>query len=380
MTSNFEYRYFAMTPEQETVTGNRTGDGTDPAASAGFGTASALTGHETIKFGEIDDESIQYRFDLMTRADVSRYGAAKSVNGKEYSEGGINFVAQPDDLLGLCFYGIYGDALAVTTTPPTGGGYTITDFIHTFKEHKNNVLPSFTLEVGREEMEHTYTGMCINRLSLNCSHGEYVTMSADFTGKSESGVAALVSPTFGGAALDGFHFADGEVKFSEAGSTGVESTKIKSISLEFNMNLDTDAACSIGDRTYLRQPEPQMREITGTVEFSDASTREPLTGSETASVPTYNMLLTTGGKLYDGVTADPAIKLTLTNGTQSLVMGIRKVRWEAPTANISGRDTQTLSLNFVGLVDVTDNIMSETVLTHTAASTGLATGVKYSVA
>lgn len=374
MTSNFEYRYFAMTPEQETVTGNRTGDGTDAAASAGFGTASALTGHTTIKFGEIDDESIQYRFDLMTRADVSRYGAAKSVNGKEYSEGGINFVAQPDDLMGLCFYGIYGDALAVTTTPPTGGGYTISSFVHTFKEHANNVLPSFTLEVGREEKEHTYTGMCISRLSLNCAHGEYVTMSADFTGKSESAVSNLVSPTFGGAALDGFHFADGTVTFSEAGSAESTSTKIKSISMEFNMNLDTDAACSIGNRTYIRQPEPGMREITGTVEFSDAST------TSATNVPGYDMLLTSGGKLYDGDTAEPAIMLSLTNGTQSLALGIRKVRWEAPTANISGRDTQSLSLNFVALVDVADNVMSETVLTHTAASTGLATGKKYSVA
>jgi len=272
-------------------------------------------------------------------------------------------------------YGIYGDSAI-----PGSGGYSISTFVHTWKEHSANVLPSFTLEVGREEKEHTYTGMCMNRLSINASHGEYVTMSADFTGKSESAVATLTTPTFGGAALDGFHFADGQVLFSEAGATGVSSTKIKSISMEFNMNLDTDAACSIGDRTYLRQPEPQMREITGTVEFSDASTREPLTGSETASVPTYNMLLTSGGKMYDGVTADPAIKLIMSNGTQSLVIGIRKVRWEAPTANISGRDTQTLSLNFVGLVDVSDNVMSETVLTHTAASTELATGVKYSVA
>jgi len=379
MTSNFEYRYFAMTPEQETVTGNRTGDGTDAAASAGFGTASVMTASGKM-IGEIDDESIQYRFDLMTRADVSRYGAAKSVNGKEYSEGGINFVAQPDDLLGLCFYGIYGDALAVTTTPPTGGGYTISSFVHTWKEHKNNVLPSFTLEVGREEKEHTYTGMCINRLSLNCSHGEYVTMSADFTGKSESGVTTLASPTFGGAALDGFHFADGTVTFSDDGTNESTSTKIKSISMEFNMNLDTDAACSIGDRTYLRQPEPQMREITGTVEFSDASTTSSFGGSGTVTVPGYDMLLTSGGKLFNGDTAEPAIMLSLTNGTQSLALGIRKVRWEAPTANISGRDTQTLSLNFVALVDVTDNVMSETVLTHTTDSTGLATGKKYSVA
>jgi hypothetical protein len=359
MTSNFEYRYFAMTPEQTTVTGART-----------YGTPSAMTASGKL-VGEIDDESIQYRFDLMTRADVSRYGAAKSVNGKEYSEGGINFVAQPDDLLGLCFYGIYGD----NPSAPGSGGYTMSGFIHTMKEDHENVLPSFFLEIGREEKEHTYSGMCINRLSLNCSHGEYVTMSVDFTGKSESGTSSLLAttPAFGGAALDGYHFADGEVKFSEAGATGVASTKIKSISMEFNMNLDTDAACSIGNRTYIRQPEPQMREITGTVEFSDAST------TSGTSIPGYDMLLTSGGKLYDGVTADPAIKLTLTNGTQTLVMGIRKVRWEAPTANISGRDTQSLSLNFVALVD-TDNVMSEVVITHTAASTALLTGIPYSIA
>lgn len=363
MTSNFAYRYFAMTPEQTTVTGVRS-----------YGTASALTAGGKM-YGEIDDESIQYRFDLMTRADISRYGAKKSVNGKEYSEGGINFVAQPDDLLGLCFFGIYGDD--TTNNPPSGAGYTISGFAHTWTEHRGNVLPSFTLEVGREEKEHTYTGMCVNRMSINASHGEYVTASVDFTGKSESGVDTLVSaPVFGGASVDGFHFADGTVNFSETGANEVTSTKIKSISMEFNMNLDTDAACAIGNRTYLRQPQPQMREITGTVEFSDAST------TSATNVPGYDMLLTSGGKMYDGsssATFKPAISLDLTNGTQSLSIDIRKVRWEAPSANVSGRDTQTLSLNFVALVDNYNN-MSTVVLTQTAPSTNLATGVKYSEA
>ena len=89
------------------------------------------------------------------------------------------------------------------------------------------------------------------------------------------------------------------------------------------------------------------------------------------------MLLTSGGKLYDGDTAEPAIMLSLTNGTQSLAIGIRKVRWEAPSANVSGRDTQTLTLNFVALVDVADNVMSEMVLTHTAASSALSTDIRY---
>ena len=375
MTSNFTYRYLNITPEhtavaKATTTPIATTYGTKSAMTAATGSVVAGTPLVMIGMGEIDDESIAYQFDLMTRADISRYGAAKSVNGKEYSEGGINFVTQPDDFLGLCLFGIYG----------SGAGYTVggSDRVHAYKESSNNILPSFTLEVGREEMEHTYTGMCVNNLSISATHGEYVTSSVTFNGKSESAVSPLIAaPTFGGAALDGFHFAEGTVKFSEAGAAGVSSTKIKSISFEYNMNLDTDAACSIGNRTYLRQPQPQMREITGSVEFSDASTRTPLTGTETASVPTYNMLLAAAGKMYTGDAADPAIKLVLTNSVQSLLIGIRKVRWEAPSANVSGRDTQSLSLNFVALVDVTDNVMSEMILTHTTASSALAVGVKY---
>ena len=370
MTSNFAYRYLKMTPEHTAVA-----KATSTPIAVTYGVASAMTftqgtsGSAVFLAGEIDDESIQYRFDLLTRGTVNYYGAHKSVNGKEYSEGGINLVAQPDDLMGLCLFGIYG----------SGPGYTIggSDKIHNFTENTSNILPSFTIEVGREEKEHTYTGMCINRLGLNCTHGEYVTMSVDFMGKSESAVGTLDVPAFfAGYQVDGFHFADGEVKFSEAGSTGVESTKIKSISIDFNMNLDTDAACSIGDRTYIRKPEPGMREITGTVEFSDAST------TSGTSIPGYDMLLTSGGKMYNGDTTDPAIKLTLTNGTQSLLIGIQKVRWEAPTANISGRDTQTLSLNFVALVDAAGtgagaSLMSQSILTLDGASSRLADGVKY---
>ena len=359
MSSNFENRYVSLTPEH-------TAAGGIPRT---YGTASTTPAAEI--FGEVDDESFAHMFDLLTRSDMSRYGAAKSLNGKEYSEGGVNLVAQPDDFLGMVLFGAYGDNAACNSA-----NYVNALKVHTWNEGSGMILPSFTIKVGREDNEHKYTGMCLSRLSISATVGEYATISADFNGKAESGLIALDGgPTFTGAASDGFHFADGAVNFSLDGdATNTASAVIKSISFELNTNLNTDDACSIGSNTYSRQPEPQMREITGTVEFSDAST------TSATDVPGYDMLLTSGGKLYDGDTAEPAIMLSLTNGTQSLALGIRKVRWEAPTANISGRDTQTLSLNFVGLVDVTDNIMSETVLTHTAASTGLATGVKYSVA
>ena len=370
MTSNFTNRYVSLTPEHTTVDGTRS-----------YGTASVMTASAKI-YGEVDDESISYNFDIMARNDMSRYGVAKSVNGKEYSEGGINLVMQPDDTLGLLLYGLYGDEYAddgtvlTASTTPAATGYTVSAFTHTWKEVNTLLLPSFTIEVGREEKQHTYTGMCMSSLSISASHGEYATISADFTGKSESALTALIaSPTFGGAALDGFHFANGTVSFSVAGATSTTVTSIKSISLEFSTNLDTDAACSIGSRTYLRQPQPQVREITGSVEFSIANT----VSGET-NTPDYEMMLTTGGKIYDGDAAEPAVELNFTNTTQSLNIGIQKVRWEAPSLNVSGRDTSTLSMNFVALLDVTTNTMSRMVLTHTDPSTALATGIKYSQA
>ena len=93
------------------------------------------------------------------------------------------------------------------------------------------------------------------------------------------------------------------------------------------------------------------------------------------------MMLTTGGKIFDGDIAEPAVELNFTNAaSQSLNIGIQKVRWEAPSLNVSGRDTSTLSMNFVALLDVTTNTMSQMVLTHTGASSALLTGVKYSQA
>lgn len=364
MSSNFEYRYVKITPEHTTNTGARS-----------YGTASAMThatgssGSAVNIFGEVDDESIAYQFDLMTRMDVSRYGSAKSVNGKEYSEGGVNLVMQPDDFLGYLLYGIYGDNATVNSA-----GYAVAGFVHTWKETTDLILPSFTLEVGREEKEHTYKGMCVQSLSINAAHGEYATIAASFTGKSESGVATLATPTYVGASVDGFHFADGYVEFSSTGGTRTTVSTIKSISLEYNMNLDTDMACSIGNRTYIRQPQPQRREITGSIEFS-----LPQTSSAEGNTPDYETALATGGALWDGNTGNPAVSLSFLNAAgQKLQLKVRKVRWEAPSANISGRDTQTLSMNFVGLVDTADNVMSETVLTLDATTSELSSGIKYS--
>ena len=341
MSSNFEYRYVSLNPEQTAST------------EYTYGTAGL-----TEKIGEVDDESFQHMFDLLTRSDMSRYGAAKSINGKEYSEGGLNMVAQPDDFLGLLLYGLYGTDSALSSA----GGYGFSANVHTFSEHRANILPSFTIKVNREDNLHIYTGMTLSRFSLSAAVGEYVTLSADFTGQAEDsagGLDSLGTPTFTGAAVDGFHFAEGEVKFSSDNNANTASALIKSISMEFNTNLNTDDTYSLGSRTCVRKPEPQMREITGTVEFS----RPVMTLNATYDDPDYTNLIAEGGLLYDGGTTAPAISLKFTNaGSQSLEVKIRKCRWEAPSLNVSGRDSSTMSVNFVALVD-SDYIMSTTVLT-----------------
>jgi len=352
MSSNFAYRYVSITPEHTTSTGARS-----------YGTASAMTAHGSKIFGEVDDESVAHMFDLMTRADMSRYGAAKSLNGKEHSEGGVNMVIQADDFCGLLFYGAYGDNATADSAK-----YAVASNKHTMTEGLDHILPSFTLEVGREDKEHTYTGMCLSRISVSGTVGEYATMSADFMGKAESAVSPLTTPTFAGATLEGLHFAEGEVTFSSAtGTAGVISTNIKSISMEISTNLNTDDACSIGSRTYVRQPEPQMREITGSIEFSRPEIGTALSGSN--QTPQYELITAVGGKEYDGTIAgNPAISIKFTqSATAVLKIDIPKVRWEAPSMNVSGRDSTTMSLNFVALVD--DNMAMSEVVFETLVTT-----------
>ena len=131
-------------------------------------------------FGEVDDESIRHQYDLLTRDDMSRYGAAKSVTGKEYTEGDVNLAAMNDDFTALLMLGITGANTASGVSPVQ----------HTFTE--SGTMPSFSMLVGREDKEHTYTGMVVNSLSVSASLNEYATISASFMGQSED-IASLAA-------------------------------------------------------------------------------------------------------------------------------------------------------------------------------------------
>ena len=313
-------------------------------------------------YGEVDDESLATTYDLMTRQDMSRPIAAKSVTGTERSEGDINLAIQVDDFVGNLLYSFFPqDAYS------TAGAAKI----HTMTEPSltsasAGVYPSWTVRVGREEKEHTFTGMMTNSLSVSATVGEYAMMSVGFVGKRESDTAALVTPTFPSAALDALYFANGEVSFDDGSTDGSAVATVKSFSFDINLNRDTDNAYGIGDSTYRRAPPAQRREISGTIEFNK------VIYTSSAAEPTYDKLIDPDGLAYnDG--AAPSIKLRLQDeaGADYIDFEFYNVRFEAPEASVSGRDTNTMTVGFIGLYD--DNLGGMSVI---ASGTGLS-GTQY---
>ena len=297
-------------------------------------------------FGEVDDESLGTTYDLMTRQDMSRPIAAKSVTGTERSEGDINLAMQVDDFVGNLLYSFFpqdaktasGDINIHTLTEPS------------LTSDSAGVSPSWTVRVGREEKKHTFTGMMTNSLSVSATVGEYAMMSVGFVGKSESATDSLDTPTFDGAALDALYFANGEVKFDDGTSAAPAAVaSVKSFSFDINLNRDTDNAYGIGNATYGRAPPAQRREISGTIEFNKVVYTSSL------DEPTYDALVASDGLAYnDG--AAPSMRLKLIDEANADFIDFRffNVRFEAPEASVSGRDTNTMTVNFVALYD--DNL------------------------
>ena len=296
----------------------------------------------TRKFGEVDDESFATRMDLLTRQDMSRAVVGKSVTGKEYSEGGYNMAVQLDEFL--------GNTLAAFFPKTTFG-----TSIHTFKEPAAaaDTYDSYTIVVGREEKEHAYSGMVGNTLSLTASVGEYVMISADFVGCREKAAQSNISDTavtFGGDALDALYFSNGTVRFDEGtGDVPAASASVKSIDFQISLNPDTDNAMALGDSTYSSKPKMQRREVTGTIEFNKV-----LYGTQALDEPDYTSLVGTKGLAYNSGT-ESVMTLTFQEetdgGNNYLEFNFYNIRFEAPTANVSGRDTNTMSVGFVALYD-----------------------------
>jgi len=313
----------------------------------------------TLFLGEVDDESFSQNFDLLTRADISRYGASKTVAGLFYGEGDVNLPLQLDDFNSFCLFSAFGvDSFDATATPKT----------HTLTETLDDAtFASFTARIGMETLEHTYPGMVLDSLSISANVGEYVMMTYSFVGCGESAVSALTVP--GAAAsdsppafgtLDALHFAKAYVSFETLATSAAFSKLVKSISLEITLNRDTDNASALGGSTYLVSPPPQLREITGTIELN---TGNDITGFEGDKTPTYDILRSF--ELQNGTALLPALMIRFEDSASPpnfFEIKVPKVAYEAPEMNLSGRDTTTLSMNFVGLFDEAEGYMATAVI------------------
>ena len=304
--------------------------------------------------GEVDDESFSQNFDLLTRQDISRYGASKTVAGLKYSEGDVNCPLQLDNFNSFCLFSAFGVDTYASASPDT----------HSLTETTDDAnFASFTIRVGREDKEHTYTGMVLDSLSLTANINEYVMMSYSFVGCGEIATAGLSQP--GGSApsdppafstVDALHFSKAFVRFEGAASSSNFSNLVKSISLDISLNRDTDNASALGNATYSVAPPPQLREITGSLEFN-TSRQIGVPDNE----PTYDELR--AFLLHDGTSAAPALMLKCEDASGNYFeIKLPKVAYEAPELNVSGRDTSTLSVSFVALYDDTEGCIAKAVI------------------
>tara|TARA_R110000824_G_scaffold28416_1_gene95476 strand:+ start:2609 stop:3670 length:1062 start_codon:yes stop_codon:yes gene_type:complete len=296
------------------------------------------TGAGAVLYGFVDDENLKQSYDIIERNDMSYWSAHNSAVGKQYTEGDLNFVLQADDFCGMLVY------------CAMGGDNAVSSGTHNFVEKVSNDLPSFSVTVGRDDRNHSFTGMMVSRMSISATAGEYVTASFSLIGKSEGATTALATPDWGvgdnksGAnAVDGMHFKDSSVRFM---ADAQDSIYVRSFTIELNNNLDTDNACALGSDTFTRKPIMQRREVSGTLEFTrplydtTGGTATPSMESE----PTYNELTAAGG-LEDANTTY-AVKLILSDGTNATNILLYNVRYEAPQAGVSGRDAETMSVGF----------------------------------
>lgn len=306
-------------------------------------------------YGLIDDESFSTTFDVNTRADMTRYGATTTKTGKRYSEGTINMALDDSGFSALILKGIFPKV----STTGSGDPYThaCTEIDHDSGRAAATSFPVYQFIIQRDEKEHSYSSMSLNRVAIKGAVGEYVMLSADFVGKAE-GEDSVTSPANlsaeAGATVpdagEPVHFQSATVAFKNS----AVSTQVSAVDIEFNLNRDVDASFALGSDTCVREAPPQLREITGSVEFiapiHSTSLNEPIFGD-----------IIDGGAstVYQPGSSNPAITLTFTAATNhDFVIKLYNVQWEAPSSTVSGRDTQTMSLSFTALFDETKKAMA----------------------
>tara|TARA_A100001201_G_scaffold8091_1_gene12654 strand:- start:1520 stop:2578 length:1059 start_codon:yes stop_codon:yes gene_type:complete len=304
-------------------------------------------------YGEVDEESFNETFDVLQRPDMNRYGAQKAVDSKHYASGSFSMPLQPDQFTMICLHGVMG-------THTQGSTPGVNDKL---EELATGELPSYTFRVGRDDKEYTFAGQVIESISVSSSVGEYAMMTVNTTGckaqhKASDGstisLGSLATPAYTYTG-DAAHFVGAYVNFEDLATTSAYSKLVQSIDFEISTNRDMDNSYTLGSDTCVRAPPIQLREISGSITFSKAV----LSGDVAVDEPDFADLLGSGS-FHHGTASNPAISVLFqVDSNNEIRFDFFKVHYDAPQTNVSGRDTQTMTVGFTALYDETTTDMME---------------------
>ena len=310
-------------------------------------------------YGEVNDESYAENFDVLTRADITRYGAEKAIDTKHYATGSFTMPLQPDFFCMRLLHGLYG-----THTP--GGTPGVAD---TLTEVITAPLDSFTVRIGRDDNAHEFAGQVVESVSVSASIGEYAMTTANLTGKgANTTLASLASPAYDYSG-DAVHFAGAYVNFEDPATNTNYSKLVQSIDFEIKSNRDLDNSYTLGSSTCARAPPITLREITGSITFHKAV----LSGDVAVDEPHYTELL--AGHLHNGNASNPAISVLFeVDALNYIRFDFSKVHYGVPETSVSGRDSQTMTVPFTVLYDDSVGFAAMSKVTFSSESTKLKGG------
>ncbi len=297
--------------------------------------------------GEVESESFQQSYDVMKRNDMNYIGAAKAIVSKKTAEGSISMALQPDAFVFTCLHGIMGKDIE---------GASASDQ-RTFQELDGNeqgVLPSYAFKIGRDEKEHVFGGQVIESISVSASVGEYSMLTVNTIGagqKSSTETLATAFPTYTG---DAAHFAKSYVNFEGDASSSAKSNLVQSIDFEIKTNRDIENSYSLSSETCIRAPPITTREISGSLTF-----HKSMLSGDVSAEPYFDELMgataTNGQALSNPSSGTPAISVLFEVDANNFIrFDFFKVHFEMPETSVSGRDSQTMSVNFHALYDLGD--------------------------
>lgn len=297
--------------------------------------------------GEVESESFQQSYDVMKRNDMNYYGAAKAIVSKKTAEGSISMALQPDNFTLMMLHGIMGNDTA-------SGGATA---IRTFSEmgvSSATSLPSYTFHIGRDEHEHIFAGQVIESISVSASIGEYAMMTVNTVGAGQNSSTATLATDVPSYTKDAAHFSKVFVDFEGTATNSNHSLLVQSVDFEIKTNRDIDNSYGLGDETCVRVPPSTLREISGSLTFHK-SVLSADTGSN--NEPHFDELMgatsANAQGIFNPATNTPAISVLFeVDADNFLRFDFFKVHFEMPETSVSGRDSQTMSVNFHALYDL----------------------------